>query len=481
MCKKLSNSTINITISLLVILSGFTFIALAAYSRPPVGDDVLDQFLGNISYYVTPDNAVLGEQIDTLGKAFHSVKEPYCTWGGRVIGFFLFPFRSMYGDLFITIATALVYVSLIILTGLLIFNSFRAVLSQPLFLLLGFLVFVYFNFGIHYLLMWTMISIYSVGAALCLIYIYIIQKVYSAQYLKLPHIVLINILGLLTGITHEVYMFMMFIFLLLLFIPSRQKIRHIKCNIGIVIGAALCVFAPGNFVRMRSVHDASISAPYLIKLIKSIGMHVRAILGYKASLLPVCLIVFIIFCCLLVLNRKRFVYLRQQVKTLSPYFFVLLCSPFVWAAVSYVPSYGLVLFTALFWIFVFKLLKIMSQDINRMELCITFVGTVKKIRANMYGIVLMLVCLSGVLAMRPMAKEIVYTIHWLHSNMVTRLEWDKRIAAAQERNQSSVEVPKFNEQYANRFNFFNENNKTEEFLTAYYQKYYRLIVIPVEE
>lgn len=42
-------------------------------------------------------------------------------------------------------------------------------------------------------------------------------------------------------------------------------------------------------------------------------------------------------------------------------------------------------------------------------------------------------------------------------------------------------VPKFKEQYSNRFNFFNENNKTEEFEKIWYRKYYQLLVIPIDE
>lgn len=467
--------------SVIIMLLSVLFIILTSYARPPIGDDILLSFFGYFSPYYNPADFILGDRICSIFQAFQSVKETYMNWGGRIVGFFLMPFISIYGDWFIAAANAFILLGIILSTGVLIFGNIKKVLLQPFFLIFGFLVFVYFYFGIHYLLMWAIMAPYGVSALLCLVYIYFIQQVYDCKNIYIKDIIFINLLGFITGVTHEIYIFMMFIFLLILFIQSKEKIKHLVCNVGIFVGAVICIFAPGNFVRMKSVHDESIFDPYLIKLTKSLRMHGDAISGYHSSLLPICLLLFILFCILLFLNRKQLGCLLKESKALTPYFFVLLSSPFIWAVVSYAPSYGLLLFTAFFWVFVFKLLIIMLKDINHIGINFNIRGAKRYFILTGSRVVFFFGTFIIILNAFWIVKEFKYNYSYIKSNIATRVEWNKLILEAQRQGRDSVMVPKFKEQYSNRFNFFNENNKTEEFEKIWYRKYYQLLVIPTDE
>lgn len=410
--------------SVIIMILSVLFVILVSYSRPPVGDDILLSFFGYFSPYYNPDGFVLGDRIHSIFQAFQSVKETYMNWGGRVVGFFLMPFISIYGDWFIAVANALVLLGIILSTGVLIFGNIKKVLLQPFFLIFGFLVFVYFYFGIYYLLMWAMMAPYGVSALLCLVYVYFIQRVYDCKNIYIKDIIFINLLGFTTGITHEIYVLVMCVFLLVLFIQSKEKIKHLICNIGIFVGAILCVFAPGNFVRMKSVHDVSIFDPYIIKLAKSIITHIHAILGYGLYLLPICLFLFVLFCILLFLNRKNLGALLKESKALIPYFFVLLSSPFIWAIASYVPSYGLVLFTAFFWVFVFKLLIIMLKDINHIDIKLNIRGVERYFMLTRGRAVALCGAFIIILNSLWIVKELKYDYDYIKSNMATRLEWN---------------------------------------------------------
>jgi hypothetical protein len=267
--------------------------------------------------------------------------------------------------------------------------------------------------------------------------------------------VVLNLLGWLTGITHEIYTVSLCVFLLAICIFDiviyKTKIEKlIFCHIGLILGTLICVFSPGNFNRMMQSHDAGIFNPWYIKCINVIKMHISSLAGVRPWrwIIVVILFAFFIFIVYRVVSLRRYVELKAKIKQsrrmilFSLFLYVMLFISFVlWSIVTYVPVYGLPFFNIFFLIPLFSILYYINEHFPNKD----GLRTLKLISQKLFVVLFFLLL-------------IFCNANWILSNYKTRLEWDKLIKYANENNLEEVYVPKFEEKYSNRFNFYNRNN-----------------------
>lgn len=446
---KTSKSVIIINAIILVILASFIF--LAEYSRPPLGDDVLSQFKNQLNYYLDGEENICGPQCSSLIDAVLIAKDNYFLWGGRLLGFFLFAFRTLVGDVTIAIVTSIIYMSIILLSCKIVRKSWIEVFLHPLDYVFLFIVTFYLNIGVGYLLMWTMITIYSLSVLLILVYGVIQDRFYRTDEKRISVILLYNVLGLIAGITQEIYVGLICVYLFFNFVKQKKRrFQLFRYNIGFVLGTIICFFAPGNFNRSLQSHETALTLSYFERLKSNVFIHLSNLAGVKYICALIILVVFVFLMYKFIKYNK----LRME-KMLCTWAGLLVFSIFAWAAVAIPQNYSMVFFVIFSWIIIMQL----------------FVDNCEKYSLLSFK-------KSGIVSICILIVLTIYNVGWLTSNLKTRLAWNQLIDDAVVNHQEMVEVPKFEEDYSNRFNMSNYNNDPEEFLNDYYLKYYKIKVVP---
>lgn len=437
--------------NIIIIAYIASFIFIAEYSRPPIGDDVLGQFKYGVNFYLDNEENDFGPQCSSIIDAFIFAKYTYFLWGGRLLGFFLGTFRSLLGDLFIAIFTSIIYLSINLLSCYIVRKSWTEVFLHPLDYLFLFIVTFYLNIGVGYLLMWTMITIYSLSVLLILIYGAIQDKFYITNEKRIYVVVLYNLLGLVAGITQEIYVGLICIYLLVHFIiQKKRRFQLFLYNIGFVLGSLICILSPGNLNRSLQSHEIQLTLSYLQRLKLNVFIHLSNFAGVK---LFCALIAFSVFIFLL---YKLLKYKKLKIDNIICIWAgLLIFSIFAWAAVAMPHSYCIFFFVVFSWIVIMQLFVDNCERYSSLS-CIK----------------------SGVVSFCIIIVLAIYNTGWLASNLKTRLTWNQLIDDAVANRQEIVEVPKFEEKYSNRFNMNNYNNVSDEYLNDYYVKYYKVIVIP---
>ena len=156
------------------------------------------------------------------------------------------------------------------------------VFLHPLDYVFLFIVTFYLNIGIGYLLMWTMVTIYSLSVLLILVYGAIQDNFYKVDEKRTYVIILYNLLGLITGITQEIYVGLICVFLFINFLVYKEKRSQIfRYNIGFVLGTLICFFSPGNFNRSLQSHEIALKLSYLQRLETNIYTHFYNLAGIR--------------------------------------------------------------------------------------------------------------------------------------------------------------------------------------------------------
>lgn len=203
-------------ISFYILLFVFSFIFLASYYREPLGDDVLLQFTNAHTFYQDNVHRTLGPRIEDFPLLIESVKIRYWEISGRIIGYILLPLLTIFGKASTSILTSLFFIGIILNAGNLIYGSYKKILQHPAIILLLFIALFYFNSAIGYLLMWTFVSIYIFSLLLLSSYMIAYRKIISCKNeIKGIHLWGLIVLGVLAGLTHEVYAFTFLIMALL--------------------------------------------------------------------------------------------------------------------------------------------------------------------------------------------------------------------------------------------------------------------------
>ena len=446
-----ANKRFIIIINAIILSLLAAFIFIAEYSRPPVGDDVLSQFIDGVNYYLDGEEGDCGQQCASVYDAYTIAKDTYFSWGGRLLGYFLGAFRSLVGDVFIALFTSIVYLSIILLSCHIVRKSWIEVFLHPLDYVFLFIVTFYLNIGVGYLLMWTMITIYSLSVLLILLYGTIQDRFYKTKEKRIHVIVLYNLLGIFAGITQEIYVALICVFLLVQFIIKREKrLQLFHYNIGFVLGSLICIFSPGNLNRSLQSHEMQLTQSYLERLGYNLYVHFGTLAGVKL----ICAIIILAFFAYLLYKWIKYRELKIN-KVLYYWAGLLVFSIFVWAVVARPSTYCMIFFVVFSWIVIFQL----------------FTDNIEKYSSHSF-------MSSCIWSFCILVLLLSFNLGWLDSNLKTRLEWNRLISEAVDKNYEMVEVPKFEEKYSNRFNMSNYNNNPKEFATDYYRKYYKVVVVP---
>ncbi len=461
-------------ISVFILLLCFGFVFVVTRFVPPLGDDVLFQFDNAYEYYHVSDEEaslyIANEQIDDFATLLRSLHNLYLNWTGRMTGWLIVPVLSFTGEVFTSILQATFFTAYVALISALVFRGFKNALSHPIALPLIFLLVIFYSTSIGVLLIITFTAIYIVTTVLYLLYINVNNNLLKNNYkTSIGKLVAFNVLGFVTGFTHEMLgaMFILIIglrLLFLLFIEKKIKfIDALKHNVGLAIGYILCFIAPGNFVRAGTDHDTGILKPYSEKLALSIRAHIDVFKTYSnvGLLLALGLLLLTFISLIILIKNKK---LKEWIRDNFEYIAVSALSPFIWALVSYVPNYGLNYWCAL--VFIVEA-GCIYKAINLLNL-------------QRYNVVKRLYTVAG--GVSALALIGLFFIHssWISDLIPITLQRELLIEQAVENEDKAVKVPLYPITTENIYTLHNYNNLPDEFKSDYYIKYYGIEIIPTE-
>lgn len=321
--------------------------------RPLMGDDFSFYFSKDVSGYVNPELAL---QLEYQPKTDLSVSQhlqifenKYMQFSGRVIAaFFSMCFTIINNRTVFAVLGSIIYVSITILAGRLVFHTIRETIQHPFVLIMmGSFLWIY-NEGVGNLYMFTMLFHYGLSYFLWLLVInFAMDRIWQEENVtKHSHIklILMNILGIFAGLSHELIgacSLFLIAFMTLCAKGFAKGIREIKYYMGAAAGYLVCFFAPGNFNRAATQHDATIHNPYSQKLLLSIKQHVATLLKMEEAGTWIFLTALILFAGMLIYKCRN--KLPISWKKAVCWQICVLASVLLWAAVSYVPKYGVLL------------------------------------------------------------------------------------------------------------------------------------------
>ena len=447
--------------SIFVLVFIFTFVFLISFYRIPLGDDVLTQFMNGGAQYIDGYSGGIGNQISDFYSLYQSVRWFYLNWGGRIIGAISFPLLSIFGQFFVATITGILYAYLIFISSVLIFNCTSKPLSHPAAFIILFLLIIYLNPAINYLLMWTFTSIYVLSLALLATYYYITSndKIYNHIKNNKQYYFTFNLFGLICGLTHEVYGVTFLGTILYLSYKNKGLNKNIRDLIiphtGLIIGVLLCVLAPGNIVRLNNGHDSKyMSISYLSRLIKVIWVEMYVTFGaHGLSLAIFALLGFVVLYRYATLKCNFKFILTDLFHKNSSDIFVILFFTIVSSALPYMGSYGALLL--LFWLSVIFLKNIYIY--SNLEI-------VSRLENNVYFFIAQILLLISL---------VVTNGSWILSMAAVTNERATLTKQAIDRGMKCASVPRYSDSIANRFNFYNYNNyANHENETDYYIKFF---------
>ena len=326
------------------------YIFLLFNYRPLMGDDFTFYYYKEVSGYVDKDSASDFQYESKIGIPFSErleiMKNSYQTFSGRVISMICSMLFSMVNNRTVfALLAVLVYLGILLLGARLVFGSTKEVLRHPFIVILyGSFLWLY-NEGVGNLYMFTMLFHYGVTYLLWLVLLYFsLDRAYTDKKVSVKLLAGVNLFGIFAGLTHEMIgaCCLLMIAAMALFSKGfRKGIREIRFYIGAFIGYLFCFFAPGNFNRAGTDHDAAIHAPYPLKLLKSVKQHAATFLQMDEVGKWILMIAVILLIGSLIIKIRKGQKIAWKKALLWQAFVVL--SIVLWAAVSYVPKYGILL------------------------------------------------------------------------------------------------------------------------------------------
>ena len=258
MCKlKESKQTLFIPVGL------FLFFYLLNYLMPMAfGDDYLYAFIwqGNPMFVPLTEDAV---RLSSLGDLLESQQSFYFTWSGRVINNTLAQLFAWAGKGVFNICNAIV-ATLLVMELYWCANKGEISFSFKV-SLLCWLFFMFWTFSPRFpsVVFWLVGAFHYLWPAVFITGFLIpyIRKYYCFQDVIAPNswfACVMFLFGILSGCTNENSVCWV-IFILTVFIYFNRQKREMEFWVysgfaGLVIGYALLMFAPGNYVRLHSVH-----------------------------------------------------------------------------------------------------------------------------------------------------------------------------------------------------------------------------------
>ena len=443
--------------------------------RPLLGDDILFQYLYGASNYLDDKELWMQQQenliqMQTLSQSFDNVVFNYMTWGARIIPIFLFPMLSILGKNLVSIIAAISLAAFVLSIISLTFSDWRKALRHPILILWLFYSLVFFHRAAGHYFMWTFITCYVIPNALYLLYLYALNKMTDDGkfYSTPPYIVLLNLLGLITGLMHEMLgaVFVLMLVAKGITLVFQKKscsfFHYARLHIGFLIGYCIVFFAPANFYRVQSIHSAT-EGSYIERLINSFIVHIRSLfptdltswisIGLFAAIIVLCLC----FCVVRIIKQKQLhAFISENLYIIVG----LLFSPILFALGPYTPTYGTGLWNALFYVLLLRAIY-------------NYADITSLIPDLFYKLKLGTVC-----TVLSLSLFILLNAGWFHSFISISLIWEKSISQAKLTGESTITVPLFVEGPNGSILFLQHVNNPDRYETLIYKEYYGIQIIP---
>lgn len=444
------------------------FIFSICYYRFPVGDDVLHQFTTSYNFYEPKQNSGIGVQVTNFQTLVESLRMKYLYHSGRMVGYTLLPLLSIFGQFTVALLTVMIVVGVLLLAVKNIYFEDNPLL-HPIPIFLCFAVFFYFNPPIGYLLLWTMVSIYVTAILLLLAYITLLRKMLAKEEsFTFTKFAVVNVLGLLAGLTQEVFALVFLLVATLTTTLTFYKKRDYKVFLyllGLGVGFLLSLTAPGNFARLALSHDAiPFAVPILVRMKQSIIDHGRATVEYVIPAL-----FFLIGLFYYVPQALRRLRLRTMPEFEDVLFFAAICIILVWGVFPQAPMYGVLGFLCLMSIAILTAFR-------HTNLTTWFERQSWSGYFSAAGITIALVTL------------LIVDLPWLKQLQSDSQTWREKIHKAVTEHQPEVYVQKFStlpnarlsltKNNYNRFTLNDLTNDGAEYTREYYRKLFKVHIKP---
>ncbi len=331
-------------ISIFTLFSCGIILLLICRFRPLLGDDILDQFMYCDKMYIGDPTWVELPPKDSIAMVLKDAWHLYNHWSGRVIYLLLIALPTLAGKTVYCILTAIIYMGIIFAGGKLEYGSISALLKHPVSVVTMSSLIMLYNYTMDHSIMWTFASIYGMSVFLYLILLNYTKDIADGKKeINTYTLIGMNILGLATGLTHELlgawYIFQ--ILLILVFYKGiRRAFGYIKLYIGLILGFGICFFAPGNFERALSDHDSNIYGNYFLRLFESASQHGQCILKMQNMGIVIGLtFLFLVLWAFIKTDKHSLI---DNIARPAFYAVSILASWVMWSLVAYTPVYGMI-------------------------------------------------------------------------------------------------------------------------------------------
>lgn len=440
----------------LVVIFFSILLFTVAYYQDPIGDDVLSKYENTISFYLDESVDEIGSSITTFEQIVNAMFRFYNVWSGRVVGYFIMLLGGIILQPFNSALMTLCYILVGFICAALIFDSAKKPFQHSLVLLIIYIFMFWYNEAMGYMLMWVLFSIYGVTMLLCYLYIYQIQKIERLNVeIKYRYVILMNIFGFITGLTHEILVAIVggiVLFYLLDHVLHKDfSHKQILPHIGLCIGFLISFFAPGNFNRLLQSHDQSIRTTRIfVRMLSSLKAHVYFL--KTESYFSMCIMIVLIALFIIgFIKLSVKVGLRDAIRNIYQNNKMFIVGGFLsiigWGISPSVPSYGLVFWLGIALIFLFRNLTVMFGFFSNGKF-------------------------NAVLSALIIAIILIMNVSWIRDYRSATIERRTLIRNAIQDGRSEVFVPRYPDNTSNSITMWGYRNNQENFDTVYYIKYY---------
>ena len=462
-------------ISIICLLLCMSIVVIVFRFRPAFGDDVLFQFLYSASNYFDNKEFWIQQQenlvqMQTLSQSINNTVFTYMTWTGRILPYFLHPMLSILGKLPVSIIAGISLTAFVLSIISLTFDDWKKALEHPILILWLFYSLVFLHRASGHYFMWTFIAHYIIPTVLFLLYLYILNKMTKNenQNQTLIYIILFNLLGLITGITHEMLGAVFSLMLaskgitLVFTNKSCSFLHYVRLHIGFFIGYCVLFLSPGNFYRVQSIHSPT-EGTIVERLIDSVIVHLRSLFptdlthGFSIGLFALIIVLLTCFCLIRIIKKKQLrLFIIDNLYIITGLVF----SPILFSIGPYAPSYGTGLWNALFYILLFRAIY------NYADINLLIPEIFHKLR------------LGTVCAVLSLTLFVLLNVGWINSFVSTSLKWENAISQAKKHGYSTASVPRFSEGPSSNILFLSYVNDPYQYESMFYQEYFGILIIP---
>lgn len=200
-----------------------------------------------LTYPLDDMDNLLGERFSHIGQVLKALRFAYSHWTGRVPGYILNYWGKILPRLLLSIITSCIYSANIVLALKIIWKRWDKIFNSPMYILALYFAMYWYCHLVYFTYMWTMTSIYPFSLLLILLYYVIFMDYFDGSHIiKRKEWFVLQILGILAGMSHEVIAFCLMIALLITclgtIINKRRYVDFVIYNIGLATGYCIGFF-----------------------------------------------------------------------------------------------------------------------------------------------------------------------------------------------------------------------------------------------